>query len=97
MLTLVLLNDANSVDPYQLASESIWSGPALLVINYVSLYQQPEASNLIGWKLEVSVVSWFIQHGNGQETSVEKNKQTWNELSVSGERMCTILVNRLED
>ena len=27
------------------------------------LYQQPGSSNLIGWKLEVGVASWFIQHG----------------------------------
>ena len=49
---------ANSVDPDQLASEEAnWSGSALFVIKYVYLYQQSGSSNLIGWKLEVGVVS----------------------------------------
>ena len=57
---------ANSVDPDQLASsEANWSGSTLFVINYVNLYQQPVSSNLIGWKLEVGVVSEFIQHDKG--------------------------------
>ena len=41
---------ANNVDPDQLAS-------ALFAIKYVSLYQQPGSSNLIGWKLEMGVAS----------------------------------------
>ena len=63
MLTLVLLNPhtptfANSVDLGQLASEEAnWSGSALFVIKYISLYQQPGSSNLIGWKFEVDVAS----------------------------------------
>ena len=59
-LTPVLLNPAfaNSVDPDQLASEEAnWSRSALFAIKYVNLYQQPRSSNLIGWKLEVSVAS----------------------------------------
>ena len=49
---------ANTVDPDQLASEEAnWSGSALFVIKYVNLYQNPESSNLIGWKLEVGVAS----------------------------------------
>ena len=62
-LTLLFLNMtcpvlANSVDPDQLASEEAnWSGSALFVIKYVNLYQKPESSNLIGWKLEVGVAS----------------------------------------
>ena len=62
-LTLVLLNlnmpaFANSVDPDQLASsEANWSGSALFVIKYVTLYQQSGSSSLIGWQLEVGVVS----------------------------------------
>ena len=49
---------ANSVDPDQLASEEAnWSGSALFVIKYVSLYQQPGPSDLIGWKLKVGVAS----------------------------------------
>ena len=48
---------ANSVDPDQLASEEAsWSEFALFVIKYVN-YQKPGSSNLIGWKLEVSVAS----------------------------------------
>ena len=48
----------NSVDPDQLASEEAnWSGSALFAIKYVNLYQQSGISNLIGWKLEVGVVS----------------------------------------
>ena len=55
-LTLVLLNpdipvSTNSVDPDQLASEEAnWSGSALFVIKYVTLYQQPGSNNLIDWK-----------------------------------------------
>ena len=37
---------ANSVD----SEEANWSGSALSVIQYVNLYQQPESSNLTGWK-----------------------------------------------
>ena len=63
LLTLVLLNPdissyANSVDPDQLVSEEAnWSGSALFAMKYVNLYQQSGSSNLIGWKLEVGVVS----------------------------------------
>ena len=63
LLTLVLLNPIypafeNSVDPDQLASEEAnWSGSALFASKYVNLYQKPESSNLIGWKLEVGVAS----------------------------------------
>ena len=54
---------ANSVDPDQLASEEAnWSGSALFVIKYVNFYKKSGSSNLIGWKLEVGVVSSFIQH-----------------------------------
>ena len=50
--------NANSIDPDQLASEEAnWSGSALFVIKHVNLYQKPESSNLIGWKLEVGVAS----------------------------------------
>ena len=61
LLTLLLLNMtcpvlANSVDPDQLASEEAnLPGSALFVIKYVNFYQKPGSSNLIGWKLEVSV------------------------------------------
>ena len=49
---------ANSVNPDQLASEEAnWSGSALFVIKYVNFYQKLRSSNLIGWKLEVGVVS----------------------------------------
>ena len=49
---------ANSVDPDQLASEEAnWSGSAPFVIQYLSLYQQPGSSKLIGWKLEMGVAS----------------------------------------
>ena len=49
---------ANIVDPDQLASEEAnWSGSALFVIKYVNFYQKLGSSNLIGWKLEVGVVS----------------------------------------
>ena len=43
---------ANSLDPDQLASsEANWSGSALYAIQYVN------SVNLIGWQLEVGVVS----------------------------------------
>ena len=67
-LTILLLNvtftvSANSVDPDPLASEEAnWSGSALFVIKYVNFYQKPGSSNLIGWKLEVGVAFYFIQH-----------------------------------
>ena len=49
---------ANSVEPDQLASvEANWSGSALFAIKCVNLYQQSGSSNLIGWKLEMGVVS----------------------------------------
>ena len=49
---------ANGVDPDQFASEEAnWSGSALFAIQYLNLYQQLGSSNLIGWKLEVGVVS----------------------------------------
>ena len=67
---------ANSVDPDQLASEEAnwsglaseeanWSGSALFVIKCMNSYQQPGSSNLIGWKLEVGLSSYFIQQGKG--------------------------------
>ena len=50
----------NSVDPDQLASEEAnWSGSALFVIQYVSLYGQSGLSNLIGWQLEMGVAFLF--------------------------------------
>ena len=63
ILTLLLLNTtcpvlANSVDTDQLASEEAnWFGSVLFAIKYVNLYQQTGSRNLIGWKLEVGVVS----------------------------------------
>ena len=57
---------ANSVDPDQLASEEAnWSKSVLFAIKYVNLYQQSGSSNLIGWKLEMGVASWFIQQDKG--------------------------------
>ena len=51
---------ANSVDPDQLASEEAnWSGSALFVIKYVNFCQKPGSSNLICWKLEVGMVSFY--------------------------------------
>ena len=53
-LTLILLNPdipvfTNGVDSDQLASEEPnWSGSALFVIKYVTLYQQSRSSNLNG-------------------------------------------------
>ena len=59
---------ANSVDPDQLASsEANWSGSTLFAIQYLNLYQQPGSSNLIGWKLDVGVTSWFVQHEKGYD------------------------------
>ena len=34
----------------------------------MNLYQQTGSSNLIGWKLEVGVASYFIQHDKGLHT-----------------------------
>ena len=63
-LILLLLNTtcpvlANSVDPDQLASEeeSNWSVSAMFVIKYVNLYKKSKPSSMIGWQLEVGVVS----------------------------------------
>ena len=57
---------ANSVDPDQLASEE-----ALFAIKYVNSYQQTGSSNLIGLKLEMGVVSQFIQHDKGRVATVK--------------------------
>ena len=61
LLTVVLLNPDMSCLCKQCRSRSVgeanWSGSALFVIQNVNLYQQPGSSNLIGWKLEVSVAS----------------------------------------
>ena len=58
---------ANSVDTYQLVSEEAnWSVSALFIIKYVSFYQKPGLSYLIGWKLEVGMASGFIQQGKDQ-------------------------------
>ena len=66
MLTTTCPVLANSEDPDQLASEEAnWSGSALFAIKYVNFYQKPESSNLFGWKLEVGMVSEFIQHDKG--------------------------------
>ena len=46
--------------------EANWSGSALFVIKYVNFYQKLRLSNLIGWRLEVGVASWFIQHDKGK-------------------------------
>ena len=51
---------ANSVDPDQLASEEAnWSESALFDIKYKNFYQIPGSSNLIDWKLGVSVASIY--------------------------------------
>ena len=56
----------NSEDPDQLASEEAnWSGSALFAIKYVNLYQQSGSSNLIGWKLELSMAFSFTQQDKG--------------------------------
>ena len=44
----------NSIDPDQLAN---WSGSALFVIQYVTLYKKSGLSNLIGWQLTIGVAS----------------------------------------
>ena len=43
-----------------MTEETNWSGSALFVIDSMNLYQQPESSNLTGWKLEVGVASYFM-------------------------------------
>ena len=37
------------------SEEANWFGSAPFVIQYINLYQQPESSKLIGWKLKVAV------------------------------------------
>ena len=64
---------ANSVDPDQLASEEAnWYGSALFVIQY-DLCQQSGLSNLIGWKFEKGIASWFIKHYKGY-ANTQKHK-----------------------
>ena len=36
-----------------------------IVQTYVNLFEQAGWINLIGWKLEVGVASWYIQHDKG--------------------------------
>ena len=55
---------ANSVDADQLGSEEAnWSGSALFAIQNVTLYQQSELSNLIGWKLEMGMAIYSAGQG----------------------------------
>ena len=54
ILALILLftttpTFANSVDPDQMASEAIWSGSTLFVIQFVNLNENFMWCNLIGW------------------------------------------------
>ena len=66
-LTLVLLTwicptFANSVHVYpdQLASEEAnWSGSALFVTQYINFINNLDLRNLIGWHLEMGVVSIY--------------------------------------
>ena len=59
IITLVLLNpDIPWLNKQcRSSSEANWSVPALFVIKYVNLYQQPWARNLTGWQLEVGVAN----------------------------------------
>ena len=63
-LTLVLLNP-DMPCLCKPSEEANWSESALFVIKYVNLYQQSGSSNLIGWKFEKGVASWFIQQDKG--------------------------------
>ena len=47
-----------------------WSGSALFIIKNMNLYQQHGASNLSGWKLEVSLASSFFYFYFLQSTDV---------------------------
>ena len=58
MYTLVLMNPGTS-------EEANRSDSALFAIKYVNLYKQSGSSNLIGWKLDVGVASYFIQQDKG--------------------------------
>ena len=60
-------NKTNQLKDVNCENEANWSGCALFVskYRYVNFYQHPGSSNLIGWKLEVGVASYFIQHGKG--------------------------------
>ena len=51
--------------PAEPGEEANWSGCTLFAIKYVNLYQQSGSSNLIGWKLEMGVASYFIQQDKG--------------------------------
>ena len=65
----------------------------LFAIKYVNLYQERGSSNLIGWKLEVGVASCYPA-GQGLAPILSLPLIQEGQLSVSGERMCIILVNR---
>ena len=65
ILTLVLLIPVIPCLCEQCTSRSVgleanWSGPALFAITYLNLYQQSRSSNMIGWKLEMGVASYFF-------------------------------------
>ena len=49
----------------QPGSSNLINGPTLFAIKYVNLYQQPGSSNLIGWRLELGITSYLIQHDKG--------------------------------
>ena len=87
---------ANSVDPDQLASleakldpdqlaslEANWSGSALFVIKYVTLYKKnPGSSNLIGGKLEVGVASLFSMRKVNWNYGWLELPEVWREETV---------------
>ena len=56
---------ANSADSKGANWSGSGSGSALFITEYMNLQQQSGSSNLIGWKLEVGVASYFIQHDKG--------------------------------
>ena len=52
------------------SSEAYWSGSTLFAIKYVNLFKQLWSSKQFDWKLEVGVISQYIQHDKGK--SVKK-------------------------
>ena len=48
---------ANSAGPDQMASEAIWSGYTLFVIQFVNLNKNIIWFNLVGWQSEMGVAN----------------------------------------
>ena len=107
ILTLVLLNPDMHCFCKQCWSRSVgfWSGSALFAIKYVTLYQQAESSNLIGWKSEwVWCLNLFsmtrVKPSHGQNCLIMNHPIKWLQCKrflwrLRMSRLTLVLLNKL--